>query len=276
MCLGKAAIDETVTVEKSSTVPRQAGRSSNWKSSSCRGQPPRPRHSISTTSLMHGRPVQDTNIYSDDHSIYRTQSKPELEKYQVLDGEAVYYTAVHTGSSHPSAESLTHGGQERDAGIGLQFMLMNMKTLEDQISCLRRHFASSSHQSSSLQYSSPVKAQVQSLLDNAKLHIVHSKGTLERVCDLIGAGRLASASEPPSPARSTPIREVEGGLLHPRSTLRRFSRSSSGGGGIPISRQSSGHSTKGGAAKFNPLSSVGMDAKKHLTFDHCKLCLKPA
>lgn len=270
---GSKVAMETVAVGKSSTVPRQASRSSNWKSSSCRGQPPKPRHSTSTTSLM-PRPIEDTNIYTGDLSVYRTQSKPELEKYQVLDGEAL--NAAIAGSSdfrHPSVESSTHGGQEGGIGIGLQFTLMNMKTLEDQISCLRNHFASTLPQSSSLQSLTPNKAQIQSLLDNAKLHIVDSMMTLERVCDLVGAGRLASASEPPSSARSTPVREVEGGLHHHRTSTRKFSQSSSGGG-IPISRQSSGHSTKGGAAKFNPLSSsAGMDARKQLTFDQCKLCL---
>ena len=217
--------------------------------------------------------MEDTNVYTGDYGVYRTQSKPELEKYQVLDGEAL--NAAIAGSSdfhHPSVESLTYSGH--NIGIGLQFTLMNMKTLEDQISCLRNHFASTLHQSSSLPSSTPAKTQIQSLLDNAKLHIVDSMMTLERVCDLVGAGRLASAGEPPPPARSTPVREVEGGLHHHhRTSTRKFSRSSSGGG-IPISRQSSGHSTKGGTATFNPLSSsMGMDARKQLTFDQCELCL---
>ena len=217
------------------------------------------------------RPIEDTNIYTSSFGVYRTQSKPELEKYQVFDGETLN-AAIRAGSSHPSVESLTHGGQERDIGIGLQFTLMNVKTLEDQIASLRKHFTSVLPQpASSTQPFSPVKAQVQSLLDNAKLHIADSTVALERVSDIVGAGRLTSASEPPSPARSTPIREVEGGIHQHRTSIRRFSRSSSGGGGIPMSRQSSGHSVKGGAMKYNPLSSsVGVDPRKHLTFDQCK------
>jgi hypothetical protein len=266
---------ETVAVERRSTVPRQANRSvTNWNSSSCRSRPPRPHHSTSTTSLM-PRSIQDTNMYTGDFGpgVYRTQSKPELEKYQVLDEEALS-AAFQAGDSHPSVESLSHGGQERGMGIGLQFTLMNLKTLQDQVSFVKNHFTSTLH--SNLQSSHPINAQVRSLLDNAKLHIVDSTRALERVCDITGAGRLASASEPPSPARSTPVREVEGagGIPHRRTSGRRFSRSSSGGG-IPISRQSSGHSTKGGgAAKFIPLtSSRGLDARKQLTFDQCKLCL---
>lgn len=265
---------ETVAVGRRSTVPRQPNHSiNNWSNSSCRSQPPRPHHSTSTTSLM-PRPIEDTNVYPGDFGVYRTQSKPELEKYQVLDGEALS-AAFQAGGSHPSVEPLSHGGQERGAEFGLQFTLMNLKTVEDQISFLRKHFTSTSH--SNLQSSHPVNAQVRSLLDRTKLHIVDSTRALERVCDIIGAGRLASASEPPSPARSTPVREVEsgGGFPHRRISGRRFSQSSSGGG-IPISRQSSGHSTRGGAAAmFNPLSSSrGMDAaRKQLSFDQCKLCL---
>ena len=265
---------ETVAVDRRSTVPRQPSRGiNNWSSSSCRSQPPRPHHSISTTSLM-PRPVEDTNVYPDELGVYRTQSKPELEKYQVLDGEALS-AAFQAGGSHPSVEPSSHGGQERDAGFGLQFTLMNLKNLEDQMYFLRKHFTSTSH--SNLQSSNPVNAQIRSMLDNAKLHIKNSTRAIERVCDIVGAGRLASASEPPSPARSTPIREVEGGggVPHRKTSGRRFSQSSSGGG-MPISRQSSGHSTRGGAtAMFNPLSSSrGMDAaRKHLSFDQCKLCL---
>ena len=270
---------ETVTLNgRSNTVPRQAiaNRSSNWASSSCRARPSKPIHSISTTSLMHGRPVEDTNVYIGDHTVYRTQSKPELEKYQVLDDEAL--NAATAGSSdfhHPSIESLSHRRQEGAIGIGLQFTLMNTRTLEDQISRLTNHFASTYHQASITQSPSSIKTQVQSLLDNARSCIAHSTANLERVSDILGVGRLASAGEPPSSARSTPVRDIEA-VLHHRISTGRFSRSSSqGGGGIPMSRQSSGLSTKGGAAILvNPLSlSGGMDARKHLTFDQCKLCL---
>ena len=268
---------EMVAVGRSNTVPRQANHSNNWSSSSYRGRPPKPHHSTSTTSLM-PRPIKDTNIYTGDFSVYRTQSKPELEKYQVLDGEAL--NAAIAGSSdlcHPSVESLTHGGQEGGIGIGLQFSLMSIKTLEDQISRLTNHFTLTYHQANLTQSpSSSVKTQVQSLLDNARLYVARSTANLERVSDLLGVGHLASAGEPPSSARSTPIREGERGF-HRRTSTGRFSRSSSqGGGAIPMSRQSSGHSIKG-ATKFvmpNPLSSsVGIDARKQLTFDQCKLCL---
>ena len=274
---GSKVAMETVRADKSSTLPRETFRSNNWRGSSCRARPPRYHHSISTTSLM-PQPVQDTNVYAGDYCVYRSQSKPELEKYQVIDGAEAPAVAI-AGSSeirHPSVESLTLGGQEGAVGIGLQFTLMNLKTLEDQISRLRNHFTNTWHQSSiahSSNYST--RGQILSLLDNARAHIADSMADLEQVCDLIGAGRIVSAGEPPSPARSTPVREVEVGL-HPRTSSRRFSRNSSGGVGLPISRQSSGASTKGAAKFVNPLSSSGgmhNVTRKQLMFDQCKLCL---
>ena len=266
---------ETVgDIHKSNTVPRRTFHNSNWSGSSCRERPPKPVHSISTTSLM---PVEDTNVYTD--GIYRTQSKPELELERHQATYGVHQEAPNSTVSDHShlLGSLPCGGQDKIIGIGLQFALMNLRSLQDQISHLNNHLASTEHQSSpvgiSASPSSSLRTRIQCLLRNAGQGVRESAINLESACAIVGAGRVASASELPPSTRSTPARDYEGGAHHrtSASSSRKFSRSSSGGV-IPVSRQSSGLSVKGTAKGAAPSSSTGgIDARKQLTFDQCEL-----
>ena len=223
--------------------------------------PPKPCHSVSTTSLL---PVEDTNVFASG-TVYRSQSKPDLWSHQIrVDGKVP--SSVISGASHISATL----GQRQSIGIGLQFALMNLKSLEVQIGHLRECLTSAIYppnQNVSLK-SPSTSSQIclQGLLNNARYNVKESIRNLEVAHSQVGASWFGSTGELPSSSRSTPVRDFDCGF----SCSRRFSRSGSGGAAA-ISRQSSGLSAKGSVVSANlPSSSGGTDARKKLSFDQCE------
>lgn len=225
------------------TIPQVCQNNNNVVDSRFHEHPPKPCHSVSTTSLL---PVEDTNIFTSG-SVYRSQSKPDLWSHQRrLDGQEVPSSAV-SGASQVSAAMF---GQDQSISIGLQFALMNLKSLKVQIDHLRKHSISTAY-----------PPNHQHLLNNAGYNVKQSIKNLEVACSQVGADRLGSG-ELPSSSRSTPVRDFDCSLI----SSRRFSRSGSGGA-VAISRQSSGLSTKGAAVSTNFPSSGGADPRKKLMFD---------
>ena len=260
--IGSKVATETV-VGSQTNAPTHRGNN-NLVGPGYRERLPRPCHSISTSSLM---PVQDTHAYT-GAAVYRSQSKPDLERHQVTNG-------VPGDVSSPALDTPLHQSEDHSLGIGMQFALMNMKGLEEQILMLRNHLMSTAHQTIATSLSQPnsLPLRLQSLLNSTSSGVEQSVRSLEVACTLVGVGRAGSAGELPQSSRSTPAREFDGALHHRTSvsSSRKFSRSGSGGG-IPISRQSSsGLSTQGAAIATNLSSSGGgVDARKKLTFDQCE------
>ena len=253
------------TVARSNTFPQQVTRTRNFVGSAvCHGRPPRPLHSISTTSLM---PVEDTNVFTDG-KVYRSSSKPDLERHLVT---------VHGGATSTAVDSDLDQcrplGRDKSVEIGLQFALLTLNSLQNQMALLNNHLTTTirhqhDHNSTAtldLSHSSTYP-QLQSILNNAIRSVDDSTRHIDLACSLVGASRLGSAGEPPLSARSTPVREFD----HRASvgSSRKVSQSAPGGA-VSMSRQSSGMSTKDKMA--NSFSaSTGVDARKQLSFDHCK------
>lgn len=250
---------------KSNEIPHQAFHSSQISVGlSCQERPRRPVHSISTTSLLPSIPVEDNNVYTDGH-VYRTRSKPDLEKHQLIGdvNEVAGGAAVRTPFHH-----LTHPEQDPGIGLGLQLALMNLKSLQNQTSLLKNHLTATWHHQPNQNITPSHRLNLQTLLDNTMLSINDSTANLELACSLVGAGRPGCAGDLSLSTRSTPVRDLE--HCTSVSSSRKFSQSGSSAA-IPISRQSSGLSFKGSAKATNNLTLSGsVDARKQLSFDHCK------
>ena len=254
--IGKKVASETVA--RSNAVPQQERSRTKWEGSIFRGRPPKPQHSISTTSLM---PVEDTNVFTDG-PVYRTQSKPDLERHLLMD------TVGYEGAL-PSDPAVARDVNDSVPHIemGLQFALMNLKGLQQQIWILKSHVATANQNvdGASLLNS---RSHIQSALSNVECSLQDSARSLEIA--FLNAGY--SLSDLSLSTRSTPVRDVGTGLYNRSSSVcssrnsRKFSRSGSGGA-ITMSRQSSGLSTKLGTPS---LASDSGDAKKQLKFEHSK------
>ena len=256
--IGKKVASETVA--RSNAVPQQERSRTKWEGSSYRGRPPKPQHSISTTSLM---AVEDANVFTDG-PVYRTQSKPDFERHLMLD------TVGHEGAlpSNPAvARDVNQSVPHNVIEMGLQFALMNLKGLQQQISILRSHVTTANQ---NIDGASLLNSQshIQSALSNVECSLQDSARSLEIA--FLNAGY--SLSDLSLSTRSTPVRDVGTGLYNRSSSVcssrnsRKFSRSGSGGA-ITMSRQSSGLSTK---LVTPSLPSDSGDAKKQLKFEHSK------
>lgn len=252
----KVAIE---TMASSYTIPQACHSNNNVVDSRFHEYPPKPYHSVSTTSLL---PVEDTNVFTGD-IVYRSQSKPDLWSHQKRTNGEVTSSAI-SNASHISATL----GQDQSFGIGLQFVLMNLKSSEVQIDHIRKYLTSivylPNQNASSTSPSTSSQIYLQSLLNNAGCSVKESIRNLEVACSQVSADQLGSTDKLPPSSRSTPLRDFD------YSSARRFSHSGSGGA-VAISRQSSGLSAKGSVVSANfPSSSGGRDPRKKLTFDQCE------
>ena len=256
------------TMTASYSIPQVYHKSNNVVDSHFNEHPPKPYHSVSTTSLL---PVEDTNVFASG-TVYRSQSKPDLWRHQVVNGiDGEVPNSAIRGASHISATLR----QDQSIGIGLQFALMNLKSLEVQIDHLKKYLSSTvylpNQNASSSSPSTSSQIHLQCLLNSAGCNVKESVRNLEVACSQVGADQLVSAGELPSSSRSTPLRDFDYSL----SSSRRFTRSgSSTGGAVAMSRQSSGLSAKGSV--LSALSGGATDARKKLNFDereyHVFLC----